>query len=91
MSASLAAAAFALWNQRRKIALAVLRQSDDDNDTAPAPSAEPDEPVRFGRKRGGRTEGGPPDATPAPLSFGRRGPSKNYSRVVVDLDLDDIT
>jgi len=89
MSASLAAAAIALWRQRRKIAMAVLRT--DDHATAPAPTAEPDEPVRFGRKRGGRTEGGPPDATPPPLSFGRRGPSKKYSRVVVDLDLDDIT
>ena len=85
MSASLAAAAFAVWRQRRKIAMAVLRTVV----TAPTPTAEPDEPVRFGRKRGGRTEGGPPEATPPPLSFGRRGPSKNYVRVVVDFD--DIT
>ena len=89
MSVSLAVAAYAVWKQRRKIAMAVLRADDDG--TAPASAAAPDEPVRFGRKRRGNAEAGPPESTPPPLSFGRRGRKEKYTRVSVDLDLDDMT
>ena len=98
MSASLAAAAFALWRQRRKIAMAVLQAGGGAaGDAFAAEPDEPvDEPVRFGRKsrEGGPPRGGPPEGAtlPPPLSFGRRAPgsSKKYARVSADLDLDEM-
>ena len=86
MSASLAAAAFALWRQRRKVAMAVLQAGGGAaGDASAAEPDEPvDEPVRFGRK----SREGPPPA----LYFGRRAPgsSKKYARVSADLDLDEM-